>query len=306
MPYNINKIKFQTYSWVYGTTSFRVSELKYKIEKQLLLIENLRAIYPETNWKELQNVYFKLLVEAGLSKKSAKEVEKDARQKSSSLKDLGLITDDRKITYIGKLILETTLKHSNIKFNNIFSIRDDSYLYFKQFLKIEFSKNSDSSYNFFHINPFLALIYSIIKLDSISNDFFNILLPIQKNFQELRELVNNFIENKGILNVTQILLDKIFSMDNYQNALSYFLENEKNDNTFKTVFLNMKGGDYDLPYKRFYELVKLYSFSDNLAKKQKALKEVVEYISNYLPSSLLKSKYYKLMFGLDKKPRTTD
>ena len=140
MNYNKNKIKFQTYSWVYGTTSFRVSELKYKIEKQLFLIEDLRSIYPDTDWKEIQEDYFDLLEEAELSKSTAKDMKKDARQKTSSLKDLGLITSDRKITFIGKVIQLSTLERDNINFNNIFSLRNDSYLYFKQFLKIEFSK----------------------------------------------------------------------------------------------------------------------------------------------------------------------
>ena len=38
----MNNIKFKTYSWGYGTTSFRVSELKYKIEKQLILLKELK------------------------------------------------------------------------------------------------------------------------------------------------------------------------------------------------------------------------------------------------------------------------
>lgn len=306
MSYDQNKIKFQTYSWVYGTTSFRVSELKYKIEKQLLLIEDLRTLYPESEWKDLQSVYFDLLVEAELSKDSAKEIEKDARQKTSSLKDLGLITEDRKITPIGKLILETTLERDNIKFDNIFSLRGDSYLYFKQFLKIEFSKNSDSSYNSFLINPFFALIYSIIKLGFVSNDFFNLLLPIQKDFTELKSLIDSFVANGGDLDIQQILLDKISSMENYQNALNYFLENEKNEKIFKTVFLNMKGGGFDLPYKGFYELIISYDISNTTEIKLEKLKSLADYISSNLPASLLKNKYYELLFKLDRKPKKTD
>ncbi|EFK97837.1 hypothetical protein LDC_0121 [sediment metagenome] len=306
MSYDQNKIKFQTYSWVYGTTSFRVSELKYKIEKQLLLVEDLRTLYPESDWKELQSVYFDLLVEAELSKDSAKEIEKDARQKTSSLKDLGLVTEDRKMTSIGKLILETTLDRDNIKFDNVFSLRGDSYLYFKQFLKIEFSKNSDSSYNSFLINPFFALIYSIVKLGSVSNDFFNLLLPIQKDFIELKGLIDSFIANDGSLDIQQILLDKISSMENYQNALNYFLENAKDEENFKTVFMNMKGGKFDLPYKDFYELITSYITSDPMEIKLERLKSLADYISDDLSASLLKKKYYKLLFDLDNKPKKAD
>jgi len=299
------QIEFQTYSWMYGTTSFRVSELKYKIEKQLFLIEDLRDLYPESDWKDLQGTYFNLLVGAELSKDSAIEIEKDARQKTSSLKDLGLITEDRKITQIGKLILQTTLGRDNIKFDNIFSLREDNYLYFKQFLKIEFSGNSDSSYNLFSINPFLALIYSVVKLGSISNDFFNILLPIQKNFTELKTLVASF-KNGDSIDIHQILLGKISSMENYQHAKNYFLENEKNKQTFETVFLNMKGGGYDLPYKGLYELFKAYLPSETSENKLKILKDLADYISSKLSPNLFKNKYYKLLFNLDSKPKKSD
>lgn len=299
MNYNINKINFQTYSWVYGTTSFRVSELKYKIEKQLFLIEDLRSMYPKTNWKDIQEDYFDLLEEAELSKNTAKDMKKDARQKTSSLKDLGLITSDRKITPIGKVIQLSTIERDNIKFDNIFSLRDDSYLYFKQFLKIEFSKNSDSSYNSFAINPFLALIYSIVKLGSISNDFFNILLPIQKNFEEVKNLVDTHSKN---IDINQVLLNKINSMENYQNALSYFIENPKNETTFKTVFLNMKGGKFDLPYKGLYDILNSYSANEENEIKLTKLKKCVNYISQKLPNSLLKNPYYKILFDIEKKP----
>lgn len=303
MNYNINKINFQTYSWVYGTTSFRVSELKYKIEKQLFLIEDLRSMYPNTDWKEIQEDYFDLLEEAELSKSTAKDMKKDARQKTSSLKDLGLVTSDRKITPIGKVIQLSTIERDNIKFNNIFSLRDDNYLYFKQFLKIEFSKNSDSSYNSFAINPFLALIYSIVKLGSISNDFFNILLPIQKNFEEVKELVDTYSQNT---NINQLLLNKINSMENYQNALNYFIEKPKNETTFKTVFLNMKGGKFDLPYKGLYDILNSYSVNEDNEIKLTKLKECVNYISQKLPNSLLKNPYYKILFNRDKKPIKND
>ena len=43
----MNNIKFKTYSWCYGTTSFRVSELKYKIEKQLILLKELKDKYKD-------------------------------------------------------------------------------------------------------------------------------------------------------------------------------------------------------------------------------------------------------------------
>ncbi|WP_024787701.1 hypothetical protein [Lebetimonas sp. JH369] len=100
----MNEIKFQTYSWSYGTTSFRVSELKYKIERQLIRLKELRNIYPDKNWKDLQEIYFEMLLEEGLAKETSKNKAKDARQKTSPLVDLGLVDNERQLTEIGKKI----------------------------------------------------------------------------------------------------------------------------------------------------------------------------------------------------------
>ena len=51
-------VAFKSYSWSYGTTSFRVSELKYKIERQLILLKELWNEYPDRTWQELQDIYF--------------------------------------------------------------------------------------------------------------------------------------------------------------------------------------------------------------------------------------------------------
>jgi len=151
--YDKNKIKFKTYSWVYGTTSFRVSELKYKIEKQLILLKELKDKYPKKSWQELQLLYFEILVENGLAKPTSNNKEKDARQKTSSLKDLGLIDENRDLTNIG-LKLYKLNKKKKFESKNIFYLREDAYIYFKQFLKVDFSKYSNSrNYKEFNINP---------------------------------------------------------------------------------------------------------------------------------------------------------
>ena len=90
-----DEAKFQSYSWSYGTTSFRVSELKYKIERQLIRLKELWEEYPDKTWKDLQDIYFDKLVEEGLAQPTASRRDKDARQKTSPLKDLGLVTEER-------------------------------------------------------------------------------------------------------------------------------------------------------------------------------------------------------------------
>ena len=305
--YNESKIVFKTYSWVIWTTSFRVSELKYKIEKQLIKLKELREKFPNDSWKNLQIKYFDLLVEAWLSNNDLewiKKREKDARQKTSALRDLWFIDDDRRLTIIWNLLLDI-VSNRKYKNDNIFWIRNDSFLYLKQFLKIEFSKNvSSDSYSSFKIKPFLALIYSLIKNNwSISREAFTYILPTIKDNKELFETLELL---KKDFNVVNFLLHKIKWMENYENALSYFLVNEKNNNTFKNVFLNMKWWSYDLPYKWLYELFDSYKFDYTQDKKITIIKKITNYISKSLPNSLNKNVYYELLFGVSKKLTNKD
>ena len=159
-------IKFKTYSWSYGNTSFRVSELKYKIERQLIRLKELRDKYPDEDWKNLQEIYFEMLLEENLVKNSSKDKAKEARQKTSSLVDLGLVDDERKLTEVGKKLYEINY-NKKYDFNNLFFLRSDAYLYFRQLLKIKFDKNK-RYYEEFDINPFLSLIYLLLKLSGES------------------------------------------------------------------------------------------------------------------------------------------
>lgn len=42
---------FKSYSWSIGTTSFRVSQLNYKIERQLQLLKQFWNDNPNVSWK---------------------------------------------------------------------------------------------------------------------------------------------------------------------------------------------------------------------------------------------------------------
>ena len=174
MSYDISKIKFQTYSWGFGTTSFRESELKYKIEKQLIILENYREDKKDIKWKDFQIEYFSHLVEDELAKSTANDKQKDARIKTSSLKDLGLVNKERFLQNTAIELLEI-VKANTKKDTNIFGINKDNFLYLKQFLKMEFSKNIENDrYASFSIKPFIAIIYSLLmKNNKLPRSFFN-------------------------------------------------------------------------------------------------------------------------------------
>ncbi len=298
---DIDKIKFQSYSWSYGTTSFRVSELKYKIEKQLIRLNELWDKYQSDNWIDIQDIYFEMLVEENLSQSSAKDKNKDARQKTSSLKDLGLITEDRKVTEVGKEIYRINKKNS-FDYDNIFFIRNDSFIYFKQLLKIEFSEFSNSrSYSEFKINPFLAIIYAIIELKFITKDELTYIFPLVKNNNELKFIVSE-LKTKRDIDLFLIIKNQISQMENYQFALKYFLEYEDSLENFEIILMDRKSKENTKAYFELYKNLLLYfenKNSYNDSQKINQIEKIIESITKVPIKNRV--KYYKLFFDVTKK-----
>lgn len=297
MSYDISKIKFQTYSWGFGTTSFRESELKYKIEKQLIILENYREDKKDIKWKDFQIEYFSHLVEDELAKSTANDKQKDARIKTSSLKDLGLVNKERFLQNTAIELLEI-VKANTKKDTNIFGINKDNFLYLKQFLKMEFSKNIENDrYASFSIKPFIAIIYSLLmKNNKLPRSFFTYILPTIKNYDELKTILSSNIEN---IDINHYILNKIKYMDNYKNALECFKSESKNNDLFKekNVFMNNNGGKYDIKYLKFYNSIKKYDKSiKNNSKKLKIINEIV------YPDKTNKKIFYNFMFKLDSRP----
>lgn len=279
-----NDAAFKSYSWSYGTTSFRVSELKYKIEKQLILLKTLWEKFPDKTWRELQGIYFEMLVTNHLAKPTAMNKEKDARQKTSPLKDLGLITEKRELTEVGEKIYSIA-KNNDYNFNNILQIRNDSFIYLKQFLKIEFSTNSNSrAYSEFKINPFLAIIYAITELGYLTKDEITYLLPICKNFNEVKKLVEKInhlsvSDRDNEFPFTEKYIDKkILSLSNYQKALDCLLEEPLNFDHFAKAMMNRKSKKYTKPlFELFKKIVEYFQ-----AKKSSPDKEKIKKIQKIL------------------------
>ena len=103
----VNKrISYQSFCWVVGTTSFRTAKLNLKIEEQLLLLDEFydEVIKKSTwNWSnELQEKYYDFMKGRSFLTGNAERKDKDAREKTSGLVDIGLITEDRLITEAGR------------------------------------------------------------------------------------------------------------------------------------------------------------------------------------------------------------
>ena len=261
---------FKSYSWSIGTTSFRTSQLNYKIERQLQLLKKFWTANPDLNWNnETQDKYYNYLKENNFLYGDAKIPDKDAREKTSSLVDIGLLTNDRKLTEVGANIEKLLYREMNK--DNIFMISEDSYKYLLQFLKLQI-KNTNVGVK---IKPFIALIYLIEKLNYLSYDEFTYLLPLCKTKRDVLEMtliIKNTV--RAGFSIDDIIITKILAMNNYAQALYEFSkEYPVTEETFERIGLNRKSKAYDRPYNAIYHtLVDLVFHLKNSDFKERLLK----------------------------------
>lgn len=100
------KIAFKSYCWSIGTTSYRTENFNQSIERQLQLLHDFWQL-PQNQgqrWsgnESLQKSYYDYLQSNNFVKGNAPRPCKDAREKTSGLRDIGLIDDDRLLTAAG-------------------------------------------------------------------------------------------------------------------------------------------------------------------------------------------------------------
>lgn len=237
---------FKSYSWSIGTTSFRTSQLNYKIERQLQLLKEFWKLNPNLPWNpNTQEKYYNFLKENNFIYGEAPRPDKDAREKTSGLVNIGVITNDRRITAVGNSI--ENLLYKQMDKDNIFLISEDSYYYLLQMLKLQIVDGE------IKIRPFIALIYMVEKLDYLSYEEFTYLLPLCKNKYDVKKMVENIKANRMGLDIDEIIKMKIFEMNNYLQAWNIFRQNYPiTEETFEIIGLNRKSRAYDRPYNNVY------------------------------------------------------
>ena len=252
---NINDIRFQSYCWSLGTTSFRVKDLNYKIERQLQLLKQLWNENPNDNWNsndELQKKYYDLMLESGFITGNANNKSKDARQKTSGLVQIGVIDSSRKITDIGQEIVDI-IENENFEDDNIFNIHKDSFIYLKQLLKLQITDND------IEIKPFIVLLYLLSNLGVLNKEEFTYLLPLCTKKEVTDDIIENIKKYRNDeITIENIIQSKMLSMKNYQTAIKFIKENGINNiEEFSIIDMNRKGTKY---------VKLLYDFYNNLYK----------------------------------------
>ena len=242
---------YKSYSRPLGTTSFRRKELNKEIESQLKLLIEFWALPENANksWvgdKETQRDYYDFMLDKGFVEGDATKKDKDAREKTSGLVDLGLVTEDRRITHAGVALLKI-VESNDFSSKNILGIPTDSYLYLRQVIKSSFKVNGE------YVRPFLVVMNALCELGTLSYEEFGLLSLVINSkkkrfiFDSIRSLRNN------TTNTDNIIWQILSSMENYQEAEWLFLNNPVTESLIMEIGMNRDGTRHDKPYYGLYK-----------------------------------------------------
>lgn len=284
----IEDIKFQSYCWSLGTTSFRVKDLNFKIERQLQILEELWTENPNAKWNgnnDIQETYYNKMLEEQFITGEANNKSKDARQKTSGLVQIGVIDDNRHLTDIGKKIINF-VEEKDFKDNNIFNINKDSFLYLKQLLKLQITDNGIA------VKPFAVLLYFLSELKYLSKQEFTYILPLATNKEYMDLMLKNIkMLRNNQKTVEDIIRNKMMNMSNYKVAIEYIKENGINNiEEFSIIDMGRKGTKYVEPMYNFFE--KLYEISQKKFDEE-AINTLVKFIKEQTKKNSKVAKYWK-------------
>lgn len=245
-------LKFKSYCWSLGTTSFRTKNFNKKIEEQLSLLNSFWSDIENRNetWEGnnvLQEKYYNFMQVNGFVQGDANRKDKDARQKTSGLLDLGLIDYNRRLTEVGANLLKIS-KSKDFTSDNFLRIPKDSFIYLKQLLKTSIDINQNK------VRPFIVLLYLLSKLDYLTVDEFTYLLPLCIDKNATANIINKISDSRNNSgNIDDIIIEILLEKDNYHQALKHFLNNELSEELFCEIGLNRKSREYDSVYFELYK-----------------------------------------------------
>ena len=257
------KLPYKSFCWGLGTTSFRTKNFNKTIERQLDLLdqfwrlpENKDGIWTGNNI--LQAKYYDFMKDKGFVIGEAKNKPKDAREKTSGLVDIGLISDERKITEAGHVLLEIS-RLNDFSTDNILQIPKDSYIYLKQLLKTFNDVNGKC------VRPFIVLLYVLSRVEYLSLEEFTYLLPLCTDRDNTEFIVEEILKLRNAnTSIDIIIIDRLMAMDNYKAGLDLLLKSDVNENIICTIGMNRKSRNYDRPYFQLYnELYDVFVNNNN-------------------------------------------
>lgn len=247
-------IPYQSFCWVIGTTSFRTAKLNLKIEAQLLLLDEFyNEVIKKSSWNwnnELQEKYYNFMKSKAFLTGDAKRKDKDAREKTSGLVDIGLITEDRLITQAGRELLKITSSRI-FETDNTFNINRDSFVYLKQLLKTSIDVGGKI------VRPFIAVVKCLTELEFLSYEEFTYFVPLIRDDESAKQIISDIkLYREGQINLEEIIYKRLMRMDNYKLAQEEFITSDVDENLICLIGMNRKSRHYDKPYYKLYQSIK--------------------------------------------------
>ena len=248
---------YKSFCWALGTTSFRTDNFNQTIEEQLSLLnrfwekeENRNQIWEANN--ALQARYYDFMKSEGFVDGNAGNKPKDAREKTSGLADIGLITAGRKLTAAGNALLAVSEKN-DFRTDNFFRISKDSYIYLKQLLKT--ANPIDGGF----VRPFAVLVHLLCEFEFLSLEEFTYVLPLCTSADDTERMLDGIRQVRaGTLTVDELILSRLMGMENYREALQLFLNASVSEESICEMGMNRKSRSYDKAYYPMY--LALYDF----------------------------------------------
>lgn len=286
-------LTFKSYCWSLGTTSFRMRNFNEAIERQLIMLQMFWNLPQNSNasWagnNDIQESYYNFIHDSGFITGSAENKPKDAREKTSGLVDFGFIDNHRHLTPAGMTLLEC-VKEQNFAVNNEMLTSADSYIYLKQLLKMSINVNSSN------VRPMAVILIALNRFGHISKDEFTYLLPLCVTPEITREIfarIEKLRANKD--DIDSIIIDSVMSMQNYQDALDYFVNNDVSEEVICDIGLNRKSRYYDKQYYNLYIALKRLFLDNNFNMINKVIENLDEVRTKSLWRNFLFTPNFKV------------
>lgn len=295
------KFSFKSYCWNFGTTSFRMNSFNQNIEKQLSYLSSFwnNPDNIHLDWtKDTQQKYYKFLYKNGFVKgnilNDPDKQAKTGRQKTSPLEELGLVRENRRLTLVGEKLLKIA-EMKDFTPDNEFGIPKDSFIYFKQLLKVAIHVNSE------YVRPYLVIGQLIYFCNSyLTEDEFTYLAPLCIN-QETTQLIIKDIEKLRAheIDIDTILSEVIIMNDlyNYKKALNFFVTKPATSENIQIIGMNRDGIKHDKVYVPLFNALK--SFYLDGQKNDECINAIAQAINGL--SGKLKGFWHKTLFNKKKK-----
>lgn len=287
-----DNIRYTSYCWVIGTTSFRTAQLNLKIEQQLRLLRDFSRQQNAWSWNnETQEKFYVYMKDRGFLTGEAPNRAKDARQKTSGLVNLGLTNDDRQITDAGASLLQI-FETQDFSRDNILSIPKDSYFYLRQLLKTSLTVDGRT------VRPMVVFAHLLNNFGYLTEDEFQYLLPLVMDAESLQIVENGIRElrdEESDQTFDDIIYGTLLSMDNYQTARDRFLGENVTEALVVNIGMNRKSRDYDKPYYSLFKQLENVFVDGNTTGAD------IERLLNAINGTKIKTIWRTLIF----KPGTT-